>query len=205
MNATKLISIEDIQHEAAERSEQAERHADQVISRGSGLAMPFLISSEERKKIRQAALAEMEKGFAYRQKNIEMALDLRLQSFREVCNQILVHGKTALRQERVEYYSQTYAQVERHIEELTREFMQDMDERFENIARFKTERLRERETRRLEKTLDSFLDTCDRLMTQFASILNEEIAAQDAPDAERYLDPRVEELFDEETSGSHRL
>jgi len=172
---TPVIHVDALRAEAEQRSDLLERQADHVMDKGASSPLAMFMSPAQRELAREAATKELEKGFEYRHESMAMALELRLQSFREACNQVLVNGKASLRQQRLQYFTETYAQVERHLNRLTEEFLEELDGRFDRIARFRNELLRQRETRRLEKRLDDFLNTFDELMSHFASILNEEI------------------------------
>ena len=205
-NSNSMIVVDEIRQEAEQRSTVVERQADQALGRGPAAALQFFLSGSERKLVRQAARDELGMGFEYRQQAISMALDLRLQSFREACNQVLVNGKTSLRKERLEYFARTYAEVEQHIDRLTEKFLTDLDQRFKNIERFRHEALRQREQQRLEKRMDDYLDTFDRLMAQFASILNEEISR--TAGVEQSADTPIEiieETDDETDARDYRL
>ncbi len=206
-NMKQMIVVDDIREEAELRSDTIERQVDQVMGRGPAAALQVFLSGSERKLVREAARKELRMGFDYRQEALSMALDLRLQSFREACNQVLVNGKAALRKERLEYFTKTYAEVEKYINEQTETFLRDLDQRFENIARYRNETLRKREQQRLEKRMDDFLVTFDRLMMQFASILNEEIGCggQQPPAGAEIPQSILEIDSDETAAGDHRL
>ena len=219
-NNTPVIHVDALRAEAEQRSDLAERQTNQVMGRGASLPLTLFMSPAQRELVREATTKELEKGFEYRHETIAMALELRLQSFREACNQVLITGKASLRQQRLQYFTETYAQVEQHLNRLTEEFLDDLDGRFERIARFRNELLRDRETRRLEKRLDDFLNTFDELMTRFASILNEEIGQLTEPTpprgqsalpmaditpAEHFDSPLDEEEYHAPEASDHRL
>ncbi len=186
----ELIAIEALQREAEQRSALVERQTDQAMGRGAGMPLRLLMSPQNRQQIRNALTRELSMGFDYRREAIAMALEMRLQSFREACNQVLIDGKTRLRQQRLEYFTRTYAEVEKHVDRLTEDFLNDLDKRFERISRFKTESVRVREQQRLERRMDDYLDTFEKLMANFAGILSEQIGhrLQDGTTVRRVMD-----------------
>ncbi len=213
----ELIATDVLQNEAEQRSAMIERQADQVMGRNGLSRMRLWLSPEDKQRIRSAVARELEMGFEYRREAIAMALEMRLQSFREACNQVLVDGKTRLRRQRLEYFTRTYAEVERHINQLTGEFLDELDERFGRIARFRSPVLRDREQQRLERRMDDFLQTFDRLMANFANILDEQIGGHarseplaDAPSPVLRGEPAIdvtdyEEENDAAAGGDHCL
>lgn len=209
MNETEnsqMIPINDLRAEANERTQMAERQIAAIMSRGAATSLLGFKPARQRKLLQEALKRELEMGLDYRHQAIGMALELRLQSFRETCNQVLVDGKTSLRQQRLEYFTRTYAEVEKKLNELTETFLEDLDQRFKRLDRFSSDILRKREKQRLEKRLNDFLDVFDQLMENFAAILNEEIdhKSSDNGMSKAREEPIRLELDEDETASRDR-
>ncbi|HGG59981.1 MAG TPA: hypothetical protein ENK26_08730 [Gammaproteobacteria bacterium] len=197
---TPMIPIDALRAEADRRTELAERQISSALGHGPVTPLSLFRTAGQRKLIQKAASKELEMGFEYRQEAIAMALELRLQSFRETCNQVLVNGKTRLREQRLQYFTETYAQVERRLNNLTEEFLEEVDHRFQRLDRFANPIVREKEEARLQKRLNNFIDTFEKLMASFAGILNEEIGqppVESAPEPPVALetDPETDDLL----------
>ena len=54
----------------------------------------------------------------------------------------------------------------------------DIDQRFQKLEQFSTDYIREREKKRLENSVDNFLDTLDQLMEEFRHIIHENVDHQ---------------------------
>ncbi len=137
---------------------------------------PF--NNKQKKVVQAHLLNELTQGFDHRRKALDMALETRLHSIREACNHVLVTGKTNLRQQRAQYFGDAYSEVEKSMNNLADEFLTDIDQRFENLKKYKSEIIRQRENQRLESSVDNFLATLDSLMAEFRNIINENIDHQ---------------------------
>jgi hypothetical protein len=172
---SKLHGIENLPEEATQKGADSEQQVNRAMERYSNPMMPVLFNRKERALVQDQLVAELAQGFEHRRKAIGMALETRLHSIREACNHVLVTGKTHLRQQRLEYFGQVLRQVEQRMSELADDFLRETDGRFEKLDQFKSEEIRKRERKRLEKSVDDFLGTLDRLMGEFSNIINEHI------------------------------
>lgn len=161
--------------QASRRGEENERRVNQALDRHTGNVIPVIFSRKERALVQGHLMAELSLGFGHRRKALNMVLETRLHFIREACNHVLVTGKTQLRQQHLEYFGEVYRNVEQRMNQLANDFLVEMDARFERSGKFANERIRERENKRLEKSLDNFLDTLDQLMDEFRSIIDENI------------------------------
>jgi hypothetical protein len=171
----KMNEIDNLPEEATRRGEHSEQQVAHALQRYRSPTIPVLFNRKERKLVQDELVAELAQGFEHHRKAIGMALETRLHSIREACNHVLVTGKTHLRQQRLEYFGEVLRQVEKRMADLSEDFMQDTDERLEQLGKYRSEAIREREKARLEKSVDNFLETLDSLMEEFRNIINEHI------------------------------
>jgi hypothetical protein len=171
--------IEQMPKEATRRGNESEQQIASALARHqeSGIAMMF--NRKERKLVQDELVLELAQGFEHRRKAISMSLETRLHSIREACNHVLVTGKTHLRQQRIEYFGDVLRQVEQRMNALADDFLSDADQRFQRLDDYKSDDLKNRERLRLNKSVDDFLNTLDRLMDEFTSIINEHIDHQE--------------------------
>lgn len=167
--------LEKLPERATRRGDDNERMVLRTMDQHNRRLFPAIFSKNERQLVRKHLLAELEQGFEHRRNALSMILETRLQSVREACNHVLVTGKTHMRQQRLEYFGKVYRNVAYSMDQLSSEFLMEMDERFKNIGRFHSNSIRDREVRRLEKSVDTFLDTIDQLLEEFRNIVSENI------------------------------
>ena len=172
---TAAEHLENLPEQATRRGEENEHMVLTAMDRHNFNGIPMIFNRKERKLVRQHLMGELEKGFEHRRQALSLVLETRLHSIREACNHVLVTGKTALRQQRIEYFGKVYRQVANELDRLSTQFLTDVDERFDQLERYKAKCIREREQKRLEKSVDDFLDTLDQLMGEFRHIVNENV------------------------------
>ncbi len=172
---TNQHEIDNLPAEATRRGEDSEQQVTNAMKRHNQPVFPLFFNRKERNLVQDELVAELTQGFEHRRKAIGMALETRLHSIREACNHVLVTGKTHLRQQRLEYFGDVLRQVEKRMSKLADDFLTDADQRFERLEQYKSDEIRKREKQRLEKSIDNFLNTLDRLMDEFSNIINEHI------------------------------
>ncbi len=167
--------ISDLPEEATRRGDDSEQQVITAMERYKNPKSKIFFNRKERILVQEELVTELALGFEHRRKAIGMALETRLHSIREACNHVLVTGKTHLRQQRLEYFAEVLRKVELRMNTLADEFLQDADQRFENLQNYKSEEIRSREKERLEKSVNDFLSTLDLLMEEFTNIINEHV------------------------------
>ncbi len=170
--ATTMKPVPD---EAEGRVSENEQMVQKAVVRHQGTLVPVVFNRKERQLVRDQLMAELNQGFRHRRQTLDLVLQTRVHSIQEACNHLLVTGKTELRQERTAYFSQVYQQVFHDLDQLSNRFLTDIDQRFQKLDTFKTEYIREREQKRLEKSVDDFLDTVAQLMNEFRHIVSENV------------------------------
>ncbi len=161
--------------EAEGRVSENEDLVKRAVFRHQGTLMPVVFNRKERQLVRDQLMAELDQGFTHRRQTLDLVLQTRLQSIQEACNHLLVKGKTDLRQQRTAYFSRMYKQVFNNLDQLSSTFLAEMDQRFQKLNTFQTDYIREREQRRLEESVDDFLDTVAQLMNEFRHIISENV------------------------------
>ncbi len=162
--------------EAAERTgEDTERRVSEALQTHEHPVIPALFNRRERQVVQSALVIELEQGFEHRRKAIAMALESRLHSIREACNHALVMGKTDLREQRMAHYAEAMQRLDKRMNRLADDFLEEADQRFDRLERYRNERIRQREQERLDKSVENFLTTLDRMMAEFNSIVTEHI------------------------------
>jgi hypothetical protein len=171
-------NMKPVPDEAQERVNENEHMVQRAVHRHKEAFIPMVFNHKERKLVRNQLMVELEQGFENRRRALDLVLETRLHSIREACNHLLVKGKTQLRQQRTTYFSRIYEQVAQDIDQLSTRFLADIDLRFQKLDQYKTDYVREREKKRLEKSVDDFLDTLDQLMDEFRHIAQENVDYQ---------------------------
>ena len=168
-----VSNLDNLPAEATRRGDDAELQIGRAVRRHTESVLPALLNRNEHRLVREHLAAELALGFEHRRAALSMALESRLQSIREACNHVLVTGKTHLRQQRIDYFGEVYRQLEGRMQQLADGFIAEADARFERIEQIRSDHLRNRERQRQEKSAQDFLDTLDRLMDEFRSIISE--------------------------------
>lgn len=88
---------------------------------------------------------------------------------------MLVRGKNKLRGETAVIFAESLRQLQLEVGELTSEYFDVIAEKEEEIKRVKSERIRIRMFRMLERRMDEFEEVIDRLMQDFKNIVNEKV------------------------------
>jgi septal ring factor EnvC (AmiA/AmiB activator) len=167
--------LENLPEEATRRGEDNEHLVLRTLGRHKQNIVPLIFDRKERILVKEHLLAELTVGFEHRRQALTMVLETPLHSVREACNHVLVTGKTHLRQQRLEYFGKVYRQVAEQMDTLSTDFLTGIDQRFQNLEKYKTQCIRDREQKRLEKSVDDFLDTLDQLLEEFRHIVSENI------------------------------
>lgn len=170
--------LEDLPAEAARRGEDSEQQVGTALRRHSESLWPAVLHRDEHRQVREHLARELALGFEHRHAALGMALESRLQSIREACNHVLVTGKTHLRQQRIDYFGAVYHRLEARMQQLADSYIADADARYGRLEAIRSDHLRERERKRQEKSALDFLDTLDRLMDEFRSIIEENVDAR---------------------------
>ncbi|MBK8640374.1 MAG: hypothetical protein IPN92_19575 [Chromatiaceae bacterium] len=174
-------SLDKLPAEATRRGNELEHQVGTALRRHTEALLPALLNRAEHRQVREHVARELALGFEHRRAALGMAMESRLQSIREACNHVLVTGKTHLRQQRITYFGEVYRDLEGRMQQLADTYLTEADARYQRLAEIHSEHLRNREAARQEKSAADFLDTLDRLMDEFRSIISENIDRPDRP------------------------
>jgi len=167
--------LEKLPQEAINHGKENEKLVTRTLEHYDRKIMSMFYDRKKRALVREQLLAELKLGFKHRRNALDMILETRLQSVREACNHLLVTEKTKLRQQWLEFFGEIYKQVARQLDLLATEFLNNIDQQFHRIEQYKTKCIKEREQKRLERSVDDFLDTMEQLLGEFRSIVSENI------------------------------
>ena len=135
-----------------------------------------LFPAEEDRVIRDHQVAQITTGFEYRRRALQMAVETRLQAIEEMCNHVLVTGKSEIRRQRQEFFAEQRLKLEQAMNDCSERFNQEVERRLGALARYSHPHLREREEERLLRSIDQFQDMLDQLAQGFMQIIQEGVS-----------------------------
>lgn len=169
------IETDFLPFDATKRSQANELQVESAVKRHQGRSFLLPFNREERKQVQSNIMAELEMGFEYRRKALALTLDARLQVIEESSNHVLMTGKTYLRQQRSQFFAKELMVLKHNMDGMADEFSINIDHRLKQVKKYNNEMIRAREQQRLEKSVDTFLDTLDKLVDDFINIVNESV------------------------------
>lgn len=179
MNDNKLVAEGSIlDREPRELTPHVTQNAelvDHTLTRAHDNLIRRLFPGELERVVHVHELEQIKTGFDYRQRILHMAVETKLQAVEEMCNHLLVTGKSEIRRERQEFFAEQSLKLQVAMDECADAFNQQIDGRFQRLASVQHEYLRHKEEERLLKGVDQFHAMLDELATEFASIIHEGI------------------------------
>jgi hypothetical protein len=148
---------------------------DQALNRAHADLLARLFPGDVERAVRGAELQELEIGFDYRRRALEMAVETKLQAIEEICNHALVTGKGEIRRKRQEFFAEQKVLLQRTMDDCAERFHAQLERRFDALARLKVLRIREREEQRLNDAIDRFHDMLSDLTDDFIDIIRERV------------------------------
>ncbi|WP_295888528.1 hypothetical protein [uncultured Thiohalocapsa sp.] len=148
---------------------------DQALDRAHGNLVARLFPGEVERAVRGAELQQLEIGFDYRRRALEMAVETKLQAIEEICNHALVTGKGEIRRKRQEFFAEQKLLLQVAMDDCAERFHAQLERRFDAMTRLKVPRIREREEQRLEEAVDRFHDMLADLTDDFIDIIRERV------------------------------
>jgi len=149
---------------------------DAAIERRQASLLSRLLPDAVDRKVEEHAITELDIGFDYRRRALQMAVDSKLQAVEEMCNHVLMTGKSEVRRKRQEFFANQRLLLQRTLDDLAQRFNEDMEKRLYALDRMNHPTLREREARRLENAIDEFHATLERLTQDFLAIVEEGVS-----------------------------
>lgn len=153
-----------------------DRQVEGAIARTHQRWLARLLPDDADRKVQSHELELLETGLDYRRRALRMAIDSKLQAIEEMCNHVLMTGKSEVRRKRQEFFAGQRLQLQSALDDLAERFNADMERRLGALERIGHPTLREREARRLENAIDEFHATLERLTADFLSIIEEGVS-----------------------------
>jgi len=110
-----------------------------------------------------------------REKAFKVAKEAQLHSIKDMYNDFLVRGKGDIRKERTVFFVQKLQELEVEIGKINDSFTLLIQEQQVKIDEIKVPLLKQFAEKQIEKSMERFFDTVNKLMADFQNILNEEI------------------------------
>jgi hypothetical protein len=132
-----------------------------------------LFPGELERAVRTHDLAQLRTGFEYRRRALQMAVETKLQAVEEMCNHLLVTGKSEIRRERQEFFAAQSLKLQTAMDDCAETFNRQLESRFERLQGMRHEYLRRKEEERLLRAVDNFHAMLEELATEFTSIIHE--------------------------------
>lgn len=148
---------------------------DHTLTRAHANLLRRLFPGELERIVHAHELEQIKTGFDYRRRLVQMAVETKLQAVEEMCNHLLVTGKSEIRRERQEFFASQSLKLQTAMDECAEAFNRQIDGRFQRLDSLRNDYLRGREEERLLKSVDQFHAMLDELATEFGSIIHEGI------------------------------
>lgn len=149
---------------------------DQTLAQQPNSLMARLFPHHNQTAIGEFQQAQLEIGFDYRKRALEMAVETKLQAVEELCNHLLVTGKSETRRRRQEFFAEQKLKLQQAMDKSADSFNQDMEQRFERLNGYQVPQVRQREEQRLLTAIDQFHDMLDQMGREFMDIIQEGVS-----------------------------
>lgn len=148
---------------------------DHTLARAHANLVRRLFPGELERIVREHETEQIKTGFDYRRRLLHMAVETKLQAVEEMCNHLLMTGKSEIRRERQEFFAGQSLKLQAAMDECADAFNRQIDGRFQRLDGLRNDYLRGKEEERLLKSVDQFHAMLDELATEFGSIIHEGI------------------------------
>jgi hypothetical protein len=146
---------------------------DATVAGVHGSLARRVFPSDLTRTVRSHEMMQLKTGFEYRRRALQMAVETKLQTVEEMCNHLLVTGKSEIRRERQEFFAAQSLKLQTAMDDCAQTFNQKWEASFERLEKLRNEHLRSREEERLLRSVDTFHAMLDELVTEFAGIIHE--------------------------------
>ncbi len=148
---------------------------DAVLARNNRRSrfMRRLFPDDTAQVVYEHQLEQVKTGFEYRRRALHMAVETRLQAIEELCNHVLVTGKSEIRRQRQEFFADQMLKLQRVMDECAEQFHLQTERRFERLEQYRNEHLRLKEEERLMRSVDQFHAMLEELGREFMEIIHE--------------------------------
>ncbi len=149
---------------------------DHTLTRTHANLIRRLFPGELERVVREHEMEQIKTGFEYRRRIVHMAVETKLQAVEEMCNHLLVTGKSEIRRERQEFFAGQSLKLQVAMDECADAFNRQIDNRFQRLDTLRHEHLRRKEEERLLKAVEQFHTMLDELASEFVAIIHEGIS-----------------------------
>ena len=136
-----------------------------------------LFPTKLQQALNKSELIQTKKELEFREKALKIAKESQLQSIQEIYNDFLVRGKGDIRGDRVVFFARKLQELEVEISDINDSFSVFIQEQQAKLDKISVPLLKQHAEKRIEKSMERFFDTVDKLMTDFQNILDEEVKA----------------------------
>jgi hypothetical protein len=147
-----------------------------TLSRTSHGLLMRLFPREADQLVQSHELAQLQTGFEYRRRALQMAVETKLQAVEEMCNHVLVTGKSEIRRKRQEFFAEQKLKLQESMNAYAERFHAEMERRFDAMEAMRNEHVRGREEQRLLRAVDEFHDMLEQLGREFLDIIREGVS-----------------------------
>jgi hypothetical protein len=153
--------------------DESDRRVEKALNHHTDSIVQRIFPTDASRAAAEFKLVELNSGVEYRKQALSLAVDTRIQAIEEMCNHVLVTGKAEIRRERQEFFAEQRMALEEKLNPMIDRYLRGMEERYAKLAELKPQRLRDREEKRLNTSLDEFMDLIEELLSEFTSIIHE--------------------------------
>jgi hypothetical protein len=147
-----------------------------TLDRNTHGLLTRLFPDELDQVVRSHEAEQLQTGFEYRRRALRMAVESKLQAVEEMCNHVLVTGKSEIRRKRQEFFAEQKLELEGSMNACAERFQAQIEPRLGALSAIPNEHLREREEQRLLRAVDDFYDMLDQLGREFLDIIREGVS-----------------------------
>lgn len=154
---------------------KATEYADQIMrnlksGRGSGI-LPDSVKTA----IIQGDASLVQAEFEFLRKALTMVRQTQLDNLRESCNQHLLRMKADRRGKDAQFLSNRITELLKEIDRNTDDVFDFIDQKLQEAERLKSSKLREMRIKELERKIDEFQDSQNKLVKKVLSITDESL------------------------------
>lgn len=151
---------------------QAKDTMENAMNRREGLISRLFPDAIARRKV-QHELSLISTEMEFRKRALTMMRETQIQSMQEMCNQYLVQEKAQGRAETATFLMAKKAEMQEQVDRIFDSFMTSMDNKINEIDKYKSPAVRAIREQQLERDLINFGEMQAQLMDKFQRIVSE--------------------------------
>lgn len=146
---------------------------DNTLAQARTRILRRLFPGEMERLVQSHELTQLKTGFEFRRRALQMAVETKLQAVEEMCNHVLVTGKSEIRRERQEFFAGQSLRLQGAMNDCADSFNRELEQRFQRLENLKNDYLRRKEEERLLRIVDQFHGMLEELASEFIGIIHE--------------------------------